>query len=319
MTISRPVAKHISRLKQSAKSLAIARSSTEELNSFGVYLGSFDSPATPDQARLLSEWDVVALDPLARGVADAVAACAYASPQVLGRLDVRSLMESERGTNGEQTIRSIRILDETISSYFKGSGNSNSPFTAVLLANFVEHFSPQVLNELVGYINLLGYAVWLEMAMSGPGYVSGPQCRDIDMKFIGGVIYRNGTIRHDGGQQDFHQMGPMRAAQRAIAAQRVAHGPPMMLWETVDDHVEHQYAVTQRCFNWCLFNSALCWIGNASALVDAQEARIHTVTEKPLGALMWMKNDKNMQAHNIWRANDEVRATSQWNSFVSLD
>ena len=292
-------------MKHGVKPLTVARSS-EELKSFGVYLGTFDYPATSAQARLLSQWDVVVLNPLASGVTDAISSCAYASPQVLGRLDVQSLMVSERGSNEEQTIRSIRILEETVTTFFKGAGSADSPFTAVLLANFVDHFSPPVLNELVGYINSLGYTVWLEISMTSPGHLSDAQCRGINMRSINGIIYRNGTIRSDGQQQDFHQMSPMRTAMRAIAAQRVPHGPPMFLWETVEDECEHQYAVTQRSFNWCRFNSAICWIGSASALLDAEAAKLHTISEKPLGALMWMKNDKNMKAHNIWCANDKV-------------
>lgn len=101
-------------------------------------------------------------------------------------------------------------------------------------------------------------------------------------------------------------MSPMRIVQRAVAAQRVPHGPPMMLWETIDDGVQLNYAVVQRSFNWAGFNSALPWVGSASALTDVDAARTHSVREKPLGALMWMKNDKNMKAHNIWRANDKV-------------
>jgi hypothetical protein len=307
--IPKSVAQHIVRLKRGASSLAIAHhpSKDTELKSFGVYLGAFDFPATPSQSRLLSQWDVVVLNPLASGVINALSSCAYASPNILGRLDVHSLMESERGSNAEQIIRSIRILNETISTFFLHNGES--PFTAVLLAKFADHFSPPVLNELVGYINALGYEVWLEL--SHPDYLPDIQCREINMKAIGGVVYRNGTIRTDGSQQDFHQMTAMRTVMRAIAAQRVAHGPPMVLWETVDDDYEHQYAVTQRSFNWCRYNSSLCWIGSASALCNAEAAAVRTVSEKPLGALMWMKNDNNMNAHNIWRNNDQVITCNQ--------
>ncbi|KAF2029230.1 glycosyl transferase [Setomelanomma holmii] len=304
VTVPKSVAQHLARLQRGAKPIAAARTTSEESKSFGVFLGAFDYPTTPAQARLLSQWDVVVLNPLASGVTDALSTCAYASPQVLGRLDVRSLMESERGSNEEQIIRSIRILDETITNFFRTGNAMESPFTAVLLANSSDHFSSPVLNGLVTYINALGFAVWLEMAP--PEYLSDAQCRAINMKSIGGIVYRNGTIRRDGEQQDFHQMGAMRTAMRAVAAQRVPTGPPMMLWETINDGYEHQYAVTQRSFSWCRYNSALSWIGSASALTNAEVAAVQTVSEAPLGALMWMKNDKNMKAHNVWRANDKI-------------
>ena len=96
-----------------------------------------------------------------------------------------------------------------------------------------------------------------------------------------------------------------RTAMRAIAAQRVPHGPPLMIWETVDDNVKLQYAVVQRSFSWCRYNSALCWIGSAAALTDAAVSAA-TSSEKPLGALMWLKNEDNMRAHDLWRSNDQV-------------
>lgn len=245
------------------------------------------------------------MDPLAPGVSNAISACAHTSPHVLGRIDIASLMKSEQGSGSQDILKSIRVLDETITMHFRNGGGSESPFTAVLLANFSDHYSAGVLNELVSYINELGLAAWIEL--SPPAYLSYDELRAINMKSIRGVIYRNGTIRTDGEWQNFHQMEPMRTAMRAVAAQRVPSGPPMMLWETIDDGVPHQYAVVQRTFNWCRFTSALCWIGSKSSLTNAEIAASETVTDKPLGALMWMKDDKNMKAHNAWRANDEVR------------
>jgi hypothetical protein len=104
----------------------------------------------------------------------------------------------------------------------------------------------------------LGLDLWLEMGP--PGYLTKRQCRDINMEYIRGIVCRNGTIRPDGDRQNFFQMNDMRTEMRAIASQRVAHGPPLMMWETVDDGIEVPYAVVQRSFNWCRFNSATVWI-----------------------------------------------------------
>jgi hypothetical protein len=84
----------------------------------------------------------------------------------------------------------------------------------------------------------------------------------------------------------------------------------MMMWETVDEFSELQYAVVQRSFNWCRFNSAPVWVGSEAALNDADSAAALTVAEKPLGALMWMKDELNMKAHDIWRTNDQISQTS---------
>ncbi|KAF2126988.1 glycosyltransferase family 4 protein [Dothidotthia symphoricarpi CBS 119687] len=311
VTVPKPVARYLARLRSSAKPLTVAKISSEELKSFGVYLGSFSTPATPAQTRLLSQWDVVVLNPLEAGVANAVSSCAYTSPHVLGRVDIDSLLKSEQGSGSQDTIRSIRTLDETITMHFRNGGGNESPFTAVLLANFSDHFSAPVLNQLVSYINALGLNVWLELAP--PAYLSDAQCRAINMKAIRGVVYRNGTIRPDGDWQNFHHMEAMRTAMRAVAAQRVVGGPPMVLWETIDDGVKHQYAVVQRTFNWCRYTSALCWIGSRSALFNAEAASSETINDKPLGSMMWMKDDKNMKAHNIWCANDKISSEHRAN------
>jgi hypothetical protein len=282
----------------------VVNSTPEEYSSFGVYLGNFDTPLLRDQADLISRWDVVVLNPCASGIGSALSSCAQTPRQILARLDVRSLTDQEAASNDEDIIHAIRLLERAVKAHFASSNGIKTPFTAILLANFNHHFSPPVLNELVTYSKSLGIPIWLEV--SHPNYLSDADCRQIRMNHIAGIVYRNGTIRTGGEQQNFHQMSPMRTMQRAIAAQRCAHGPPMMLWETIDDEVEHQYAVTQRCFNWCRFNSALPWIGSHSALADTEAACKYTVNDKPLGALMWMKDDANMRAHNIWRTNDRV-------------
>jgi hypothetical protein len=302
--VSKPVARYLARLRDGVKPVTVAKASSTEAKSFGVYLGGFNYPATPAQVRLLSQWNVVVLDSRANGVTEALAACPNASSQILGRVDVRSLVDAHKASNTDPVIQAIQLVEETITTHFKSHNGRNSLFTGVLIANFADHLSPPVFNQVVNYINALGFAVWLEM--STPDYLSNEQCRAINMRAIGGIVYRNGTIRTDGLQQNFHQMAKMRTAMRAVAAQRVPHGPPMMLWETVDEGVQHEYAVTIRTFNWCRFNSALCWIGTAGALVDAESAAVETINDAPLGALMWMKNDTNMKSHNVWRNNDKV-------------
>jgi hypothetical protein len=113
-----------------------------------------------------------------------------------------------------------------------------SPFTGVVLAEFQSHFQPAVLNSVVKYINGLGIDVWLEMGP--PEYLSERDAREINMELIRGIICRNGTIRPDGDRQNYFQMTKMRTAQRLIAAQRVVHGPPMMMWETINDSAERK-------------------------------------------------------------------------------
>lgn len=276
------------------------RGPTEEPKSFGVFLGGFDYPPTLAQASLLSQWDVLILDPLKDGILDALSTCQPSSSHILGRLDVGMLVKLDCSSNSDEVIRSLGIVAQTLTTYFK------SPFNGVLLANCYTHFQPPVLNEVAKFINGLGLDVWLEIC--GPAYLTERQGRDIDMKFIRGIVYRNGTVRPDGDRQNYFQMAAMRTAMRAIAAQRVKHGPTRIMWETIDDGMELQYAAIQRSFTWCRYNSALCWIGHAAALIDAEAAVTQTVANKPLGALMWLKGDDIIKVHDTWRSNDQVRA-----------
>lgn len=309
MTIPTPVANYIRRVTRGASPLHTEKLSSAELKSFGVFLGGFSNPPTPAQARLLSQWDVVVLNPLESGVFEALSSHGSSSVHRLGRLNVRTVAKSTKSMSSDEIIAALGMVINTITKCFNNPQGSGSPYTGVLLADFIDHFQPPVLNELVKYIDALGLGAWLEV--SAPDFLPQRQCRDINFGSIAGIVYRNGTIRTDGDRQNFHQMAPMRATQRAVAAQRVPHGPPMMLWETIHDEFHHQYAVTARSFNWCRFNSALPWIGSSSALNDAEAATTQSITEKPLGALMWLKDDNNMNAHNIWRANDKVSDRDQ--------
>ena len=222
---------------------------------------------------------------------------------------MKTLANSDGSSQSEEVIRCLFVLSQTMITHFQSEhGGAQSPFSGVLLSNFEMHLQPAVLNSVAKYINGLGLDVWLEMAP--PGYLSERHARDINMELIRGIVCRNGTIRRDGDRQNFFQMTEMRTAMRIIAAQRVVHGPPMFIMEVIDDGVELQYAAVQRSFNWCRYNSALVWIGPEAALHDAETAAALTVAEKPLGALMFLKNDDLMKAHDIWRSNDQVSKTS---------
>lgn len=304
MVLPAPVARYIDRLRRDTKQLPPKKITAEELKSFGVFLGSFANPPTYAQVHLLSQWDVLVVNPLQQGVLNALSLCQPTSTHILGRLDVRMLSKSEYSSNSDEVIRSLGIVAQALNTYFKNQQGEKSLFTGVLLADFHAHFQPAVLNEVAKYINGLGLDLWLEL--SPPDYLTHHQATSINMKLIRGIVYRNGTIRPDGDRQNYFQMTEMRTVMRAVAAQRVAHGPPIIMWETVNDDMELQYAVVQRCFNWCRYNSALCWIGRESALNDADMAATETIATKPLGALMWLKDEDIMKAHSIWRTNDQV-------------
>jgi hypothetical protein len=298
-----PIARYLDHLKSDTQSLSSEKSSAKEPKSFGVFLGSLANPPTPNQARLLSQWDVLVLDPLQEGVLDALS-CQRTSTHILGRLDVRTLVKSDCSSDNDEVIRSLGIVAQTLVTFFKRQQDMQSPFTGVLLADCQAHFQPVVLNELVTYMNGLGLDVWLEM--SPPTFLTERQCRDINMKHIRGIVCRNGAILPDGDRRNYFQMAEMRTALRVVAAQRAMGVSTTVMWETVDDEVELAHDVIQRTFKWCNYISAICWIGPRAALTDAEIAAAKTVANVPLGALMWLKGDEVMRAHDVWRSNDKA-------------
>lgn len=295
-------------LKSDNASLCSEKSSARDFSSFGVYLGSFEYPSTPDQDRLLSQSDVLVLDPLQDGVLDALS-CQRSLGHVVGRLDVRSLVDSDNSSDNDKVIRSLGVVASTLVTFFKRQQDMQSPYKGVLLADCQSHFQPVVLNELVKYIYGLGLDIWLEM--SPPAFLTEHQCRGIDMKHVRGIVCRNGTILPDGDRRNYFQMAEMRAALRVIAAQKPMGGATTAMWETVDDGVKVPHEVVQRTFKWCNYNSAMCWIGPQAALTNAKTSIAKTVANEPLEALMWLKGNEVMKAHDIWRSNDKVRSSAR--------
>ncbi|KAK6579999.1 hypothetical protein PZA11_007707 [Diplocarpon coronariae] len=300
------VARHLDRLIGNGEPLSLKRGSKGEPKSFGVFLGSFASPPTATQAHLLSKWEVIVLDPTKKGVLHALSTCQSSSAHVLGRLDLQQLAKSETSSSSEEVNQLLSTLAEYVRAHFR-SQTQMMPFTGVLLAGFRSHLQPVVLNATAKYIGSLGLDLWLEIEASPLECLTQRECRDIKMNMVRGVVYRNGTIRPDGDRQNYFHMTEMRTAMRAIAAQQSR--TLTMMWETIDDGVKAQYAIVQRSFQWCQFNSALCWIGSAASLDDADVATEYTVSQKPLGGLMWLKDEDNMKAHDLWRANDQGSLT----------
>lgn len=298
------ISRYLDRLSKEAQPLSVERHAGKDLQSFGVFLGSLSNPPTPDQTQLLQQWDITVLDPTQEGVLSSLSTQRTAS-YTLGRLDVRGLANSERASDNDEVIQALEVVSQTLRTHFKQSQDAQSPFNGVLLADFLAHFQPVVLNALVKYINQLGIDVWLEL--SPPAYMTEQQCRDIDMLPIRGFIYRNATISPDGSSRNYFQMTEMRTAMRAIASQKSMGGTTIAMWETIDNGVELSHDVIHRTFKWCNYRSARCWIAPRAALCDATVATARTITEEPLGALMWMKGNEVTEAHNVWRSNSKVR------------
>ncbi|RLL97776.1 hypothetical protein CFD26_103140 [Aspergillus turcosus] len=300
------ITRYFDRLKRETKPLRSQNPAKVELKTFGVYLGSISSPPSPEQLSLLSRWDVIVVDPLQPGVVSGIYNYC-SSAHVLGRLDVQSLVNPDASITIDQVIECLCVVAQTVVSNFSHPQGRESPLHGILLADWQKHFQPVVLNHLVQYLNGIGLDVWLEM--SPPDYLSERECRDINIGRIRGVVYRNGTIFPDGNQRDYFQMEKMRTTMRVVAAQKAMGGCTHAMWETVEDDVDVSHHVLGRTFKWCGYNSAMTWIGPQSALTDAEIAARRTIKNEPLGALMWLKDDIVLKAHDNWRFNDKVSIT----------
>ncbi|PYH91621.1 glycosyl transferase [Aspergillus ellipticus CBS 707.79] len=301
------IVRYFDQLKTNTPSLASEKSAKKELKSFGVFLGGFSNPPTPTESKILSQWDILVVDPLQAGVLDALSGYCTSS-NILSRINVQSLVRSDASHDKDEVIKALEIVVQTLSTSLNRGQGRNSPFHGVLLADCYAHFQPVILNELVKYMNRLGLDVWLEL--SPPAYLGEQECRAIDMKSIRGVVYRNGTILPDGDRRNYFQMAEMRTAMRVVASQKAVGDSAIAVWDTIDDNVELSHHVLGRSFKWCNYNSALCWIAPQAALTNPDIAIATTVTQEPLGAMMWLKRGEVLEAHDVWRSNEKISQKS---------
>ncbi len=175
---------------------------------------------------------------------DGLACCPPRSIHVVARLDIPGIVTPGADLDNEDVIIDhLGAVVDIINTRVAGT-DGQCLFTGLLLAGFAKHFRPAVVNELARLIGDMGLDLWLEL--SHPEYLTEGEACSIDMGLIQGLVYRNGMIGPDGGWQSFFQMTAMRTVMRAVAAQRVAHSIPLVMWETVGDTVELEYATLAR-------------------------------------------------------------------------
>lgn len=268
-----------------------------------MFLGAFSNPPTASQRQLVSQWDLLILDPAQAGVKDVISS-QHLSTHIVGRLDVNMTVRRDTKSSNNGIVPSLDRVVRAFMATFKRPQDTHSPFSGVLLADWQAHFRPVIFNELIRFIRGTGFAVYLEI--SDPDFIPEKQSRAIDMGLISGVVCRNGTILPSGESRNYFQMGDERPALRALAAHQSMTPSIVMMWEIFDENVDH--AVIKRSFDWCRFNSVISWIGPRAALTDAEVAATSTVTGEPLGALMWLKGDGVIESHDTWRTNVKVNS-----------
>jgi hypothetical protein len=263
------------------------RKARSKPTSFGVYLGSFDSPHTKAQTRLLAQWDLIILDPLKQGARDAAAETR--ERDVVGRVDLGRAVEKS-----DSEAVSVDKAVNLIASTFK-----DTAFSGVLLAGWEGRFNLFVFKELTEFLTSVGLDVYLET--SPPDFLA--DGKFLRMKSVAGVVVRNCTIMPNGEKRDYFQMEKMQKTVKAFVAESCLRDFVVMAWETVDDNAYLANAVIKRSMQWTNFYSAISWIGSNSALTDAS---INVPVSEPLGAFEWLKENKVMKIHDTWRANSKI-------------
>ncbi|KAI9927825.1 hypothetical protein MW887_002677 [Aspergillus wentii] len=271
-------------------------------SSFGVYLGSFSEPVSQSQRKLLSQWDLLIVDPLQSGVINAISN--LDRKQVLGRIDL-SLIISQ-----DSTLAAIENIENILTRKFNGTA-----FSGVLLANWEDKFTSTTQKKLVEAIHSLGLAVYLET--SAPEFLTERNVLQTDA--ISGLVIRNVSILPNGEKRDYFQMEKLQPTIKAFVSESCVRDFVVMAWETVDDDVSVSNAVVRRSLQWCNFYSAIASIGSESALHDAD---LNARTVEPLPAFGWLKESEIMKAHDNWRFNMNVEQTAidneAWNTLLPL-
>jgi hypothetical protein len=302
-TVPAAVANYLLELKKNHQRLRPEEPLPKQPKTVGIFLGCFSNPPSPQAVHLLTQWEMIILNPFQEGILDFLA-IRCTSKHVLGRLDIPSIVKADCSSSVDEIFRSLQSVSQALIKSFKNARQTQSTFTGVVLANWQAHFPPAVLNDFVEYISSLGLTVYLEL--SPPEFLQEEQACSINMQLIDGIICRNGTILSSGDRRDYFGMASLRRAQRALAAQPSPRGSTVIMWETIDEDVQLSHAVVKRHFNWCRFNSAISWIGPEAALTRADLATTKTLVGEPLGALMWLKDEQNVKSQDIWRHNDQV-------------
>ncbi|CAG8910116.1 unnamed protein product [Penicillium egyptiacum] len=252
--------------------------------SFGVYLGSFESPPTASQERLLQEWDVLIADPFQAGVAKAISR--HERSQVLGRVDLEKFLPPK-----PSALAVIEKIEELLASGFH-----DTAFSGVLLANWEDVLGPTARRKLLETISSLGLAVYLES--EPPHFLKDRKAVQSDA--VSGLVIRNASIMPQGEKRDYFQMAELQATIKAFVSESCMRDFVVMAWETVDDNVTVCNAIVRRSIQWCGFYSAITWIGPEAALRDAD---LNLTTLEPLPAFGWLKEAEMMKAHDTWRTN----------------
>lgn len=302
--VSRKVSSRLSALSRTTQALTTKRPAGKKA-SFGVYLGNFAHLPTEAEIRILTQWDILIVDPFESGVINAIARNGK-EREILGRLDLDRIL-----SKGDTKLKSVEKLVSCLVSTFKGT-----EFSGVVLSGWEDVFNPALLKECAQFINGIGLNVYLETAP--PDFLKDGKV--LQTAEISGLVIKNASILRNGEKRDYFQMSSLQHTVKAFVSESCLRDLDVMAWETVDDDAVLSNAVFRRSIQWCNFYSTIPWIGTESALKDAN---LNAKTCEPLGAFAWLKEAEVMKIHETWRSNSSILGTpvkkhQEWNILQRL-
>ena len=255
------------------------------------------------QEKLLTQWDLIIVDPFRNGTKDAVSESR--NVQFLGRIDLNKKIMTD-----DDNEKALDRIADSLMDAFRGTD-----YAGVLLAGWEDRFNPAVFNELIYLVDALGLKVFLETRP--PNFLQdGKLLRNAA---ISGLVVCNASIMPNGNKRDYFDVMSLQPTIKAFVTESCMRDFLTLAWETVDDNVSISNAVLKRSIQWCGFYSALTWIGTKESL---QDASLNTATEEPLGAFEWLKEDRVMKIHELWRNNTSIATTTNhdtaWKTLVSM-
>jgi hypothetical protein len=264
-----------------------------------------NSPATEEEAQILSQWDAVILDYCEPGVLDAVNDDTIPlGPHILARLDLLQILSFKAANTELDQSRVVYVMSKIIRQTLR-QPNQRRYFTGVVVAGWRERLSTLLLNGIAKLLAAYGLDVYLEVGP--PDFLEG--VGKLEISLFSGLIVRNGTIMANGERRDYFEMDKMKTTTKAFVSQACQRPFLTMMWDTIDDEADLSHAVVRRAHMWCNYHGAVPYFTRRRALTSMYDIRS---CEEPLAAFQWLKTRRVMNVHEKYRTTRTVSTFFAW-------
>jgi len=257
------------------------------------------SPATEEEAQILSQWDAIVLDYAKPGVMEAVNDDRIQlGPSMIARLDLLQVLTSMPANTEIDLSRAVYVVSKILQQKLR-QPNQRRYFTGILVAGWRERLPTPLLNGIAKLLVAHGLDVFLEVGP--PDFLDGVEKLDIGL--FSGMIVRNGAIMPSGERRDYFDMEKMKTTTKAFVSQACQRPFVTMMWDTIDDEVDLSHAVVRRAHMWCNYHGAVPYFTRIRALTSVYDVRS---CQEPLAAFQWLKTRRVMNVHDKYRTTRTV-------------